>query len=158
VYQHSKQVETVYEHFGWTDNGNFIIGDTLISASSLERAKLSSRIPIKMRQQLTEKGTLEAWANATESIKSEKYIPHQFTLIASLGSILFSVMGVQGAVLSLAGDSGVGKTTIGSFGLSAFGQPTALEISPQSTEKSFHERWYIASNLPIIINEAATLD
>lgn len=158
VYQHTKDVDTVYEHFGWTDTGSFVIGDTLISASSVERAKLAGRIPMKMRAALSEKGTLEAWANATESIKSDKYIPHQFTLVASLGSILFSLMGVQGAVLSLAGDSGVGKTTIGIFGLSAFGNPSALEVSPQSTEKSFHERWYIASNLPIIINEAATLD
>lgn len=158
IYQHTKDVDTVYEHFGWTDTCNFVIGDTLVSTSSVERAKLANRIPIKMRQALSEKGTLDAWAAATESLRSAKYIPHQFTLIASLGSILFSLMGVQGAVLSLAGDSGVGKTTIGLFGLSAFGAPAALEISPQSTEKSFHERWYIASNLPVLINEAATLD
>jgi uncharacterized protein (DUF927 family) len=155
IYQHTKDVDTVYEHFGWTDTGSFVIGDTLVSASSVERAKLAKRIPTKMRLALSEKGTLEAWAAATKSLAATKYIPHQFTLVAAL---LFSLLGVQGAVVSLAGDSGVGKTTISLFGLSAFGNPTALEISPQSTEKSFHERWYIASNLPVLINEAATLD
>lgn len=158
TYQRTKDVDTVYEHFGWTGDGSFVLGDSLISAVSVDRARLANRIPAKMRLKLTTKGTLEAWAQATESLRSQKYIPHQFTLVASLGSVLFSLMGVSGAVLSLAGDSGVGKTTIGLFGLSAFGKADTFEMSPQSTERSFHELWYIASNLPVIINEAATLD
>jgi hypothetical protein len=157
VYQHTKDVETVYEHFGWTDGG-FVLGETIFFPGRVAQAKLATRVPSKMKTFLVEKGAFEAWAQATKSLDHPKYLPHQFTLVATLGSILFSLMGVQGAVLSLAGDSGVGKTTIGSFGCSAFGNPRALEISPQSTEKAFHELWYVAGNLPVLINEAATLD
>lgn len=158
VYQHTKDVDTAHEHFGWTGEGAFVIGDVLITPTGVERANLGNRVPAKMRSELCEAGTLEAWAAATESLRPAKYIQHQFTLVASLGSVLFSLMRVQGGVLSLVGDSGVGKTTIAQFGLSAFGDPQALEISPQSTEKSFHERWYVTNNLPVLINEASTLD
>lgn len=148
---------TVYERFGWYKDG-FILGSSLIQADAVIPVQLAERVPKRMTKALVEKGELEAWAKATETLRGDKYLPHRFALISGLGSILFSLMGVQGAVLSLAGDSGVGKTTISQFALSAFGNPQALEVSPQSTEKAFHETWYIASNLPVLINEAATLD
>lgn len=157
VYQHKNSIETVYEHFGWSRDG-FVLGSTLLNGVSEQPAHLAPRIPTKMRKYLVTKGDINAWAEATKTLNNPKYMPQQFALTAALGSVLFSLMGVQGAVLSLAGDSGVGKTTIGLFGLSAFGDPRALEISPQSTERAFHELWYVANNLPVLINEAATLD
>lgn len=157
VYQHQNQVERVYERFGWSPDG-FVLGTTLLTGTGEEPAHLASRVPMKMRKYLVSKGEIEQWAKATETLNHEKYLPQRFALTAAFGSVLFSLMGVQGAVLSLAGDSGVGKTTIGLFGLSAFGDPRALEISPQSTERAFHELWYVAGNLPVLINEAATLD
>ena len=157
VYLAGKDTETVYEHFGWYRDG-FVLGARLLVGDKNLPAQLAGRVPTKMKKYLVTRGDLDAWAQATESIAEDKYWPHQFTLTAALGSVLFQLMGVQGAVLSLAGDSGVGKTTIGQFALSAFGDPKALEMSPQSTEKSFHEIWYIANNLPVLINEAATLD
>src|SRR5439155_22303491 len=97
--------ERVYEHFGWSRDG-FVLGTTLITPTGEEVAHLAPRVPTKMKKYLVSKGEVDSWAKAKEALNDPKYMPQQFALTAAFGSVLFEVMGVQGAVLSLAGYSG----------------------------------------------------
>jgi hypothetical protein len=153
--------EDAYNRLGWHGD-EFVFGQHLLTKDGCRKANLS-RIPSDFRTGLQVKGDANlAWWHATSgsgsALKASEQWQHCFTLLAVLGSPLLRIMGVDGAVLSLAGESGVGKTTAARFALSAFGDPKAFEIAPQSTEKSFYERLRIAQNFPILCNEAATMD
>src|SRR5688572_21103610 len=94
-----------------------------------------------------------------ELLDGAEFCPHRFTLQVMLGAPLLNVIGSKGGIISLARASSTGKTTAARIGLSLFGRPDGgFEINPTSTEKAFYEKLRIANNLPLICNEAATLD
>jgi hypothetical protein len=157
-----------HEHMGWTPKEHpqqgFVLGQKLITSSGISEAKLNERrIPPTIVKGFGEKGTLEGWAAATEYISDERYMPHQFTLLMMIASPLFELVGFQGSVVSLVGKTGLGKSTSAYMGMSFFGvdigskKSKALEIGAGSTEKSFRERWVLAHNLPVLIDEAHTI-
>src|SRR5690606_35064080 len=86
-----------------------------------------------------------------------RFWPHRFTVLACLGTPLLALSGNEGSILSLAGESSGGKTTAANLGIAAFADPRAFTIDPQSTMKSFYEHWRQAGNLPVVVNEAATI-
>ncbi len=145
-----------YVRFGWTPQG-FVIANEIITPSGIMPAHVI-RVPDNIKSGLTASGDVESWVEATALLDSDKYWSHRFTMMAILGAPLLKLLKVESAILSLAGESGTGKTTIAELGLSAFGKPKALEIAPQSTEKAFSEKWRILNNLPLLCNEAATID
>jgi hypothetical protein len=156
-YNREAPSEDAYNRLGWHGD-EFVFGSHLLSKDGCRKANLS-RVPADLRNGLQVKGDANlAWWHGTSWLKPSKEWPHCFTILAVLGSPLLHIMGVDGAILSLAGESGTGKTTAARFALSAFGDPKAFEISPQSTEKAYYERLRISQHLPILCNEAATMD
>jgi hypothetical protein len=155
----SKQDEATrqYDRFGWVDDDNFVIGNTLITPNGPAPAAIGSRIPARMAEGFTPVGAVEPWAEATRVLNRPGLWVHRFTLLAILGTPLFKLAGWSGAMLSLAGDSGVGKTTACAFGSSAYSSYRANEITTQSTDRAIYEQMYLAHNLAVVINESSTL-
>ncbi len=169
LYSQKQDPGYFHERLGWTPEEHpqqgFVLGERLITVNGVIPAKLNSkRVPPSIIKGFSEKGTLDGWANATEFIKDERYMPHQFTLLMMFASPLFQLLGFQGSVISLVGKTGLGKTTSAYMGMSAFGvyigtkkATKALEIGAGSSDKSFRERWMLAHNLPVLIDEAHTI-
>jgi hypothetical protein len=150
--------ETVYGKFGFTDDlTGFVVGTDIIRSGGRENANISSRIDRKRVGLIAEKGTLTAWKNAGRLLDEPRLWMHRFTVLACLGTPLLALSGNEGSILSLAGESGGGKTTAANLGIAAFADPKAFTIDPQSTMKSFYEHWRQAGNLPVVVNEAATI-
>ena len=110
-----------------------------------------------MLEGFTVAGSSDKWAEATKVLNRPGLWVHRFTVLAMLGTPLLKLMNWQGAMLSLAGDSGVGKTTAAYLGMAAYCQYQTNEITPQSTDKAIYEQFYLAHNLPVIINESSTI-
>lgn len=149
--------ETVYTRFGLSERG-FVVGQHLITASGAKVARISEEIDRKKVESLRPRGSLEKWVEATKLLDQPNWWMHRFAVLAALGTPLFGLSGSEGSVLSLAGESSGGKTTAANFGASAYGDPKALTVDPQSTLNAFYEHWRIAGQLPVICNEAATID
>lgn len=150
--------ETVYTKFGMTDDrSGFVIGRDLITAAGRRVAHISGRIDPKRVNSIGESGTLEGWKRACNLLNEPRFWAHRFTILACLGTPLFSLSGNEGSILSLAGESSGGKTTAASVGIAAYGKPAAFTIDPKSTLNAIYEHWRQASNLPVVINEAATI-
>ena len=157
VAKHQKE-EIVYGKFGFTgDNHGFIIGESLIRNGARETANITSRIDAKRIKLCAERGSLENWREAGRLLNEPRFWMHRFTVLACLGSPLLALSGNEGSILSLAGESSGGKTTSANLGIAAFANPKAFTIDPQSTMKSFYEHWRQAGNLPVVVNEAATI-
>lgn len=145
--------ELIAEQFGWTDDGAFLIGSDKISADGTANVTLSPKIQDDIRSSLEKCGSLDDWSATTELLSDEKHYPHAFAVLASLATPVFNVMGVQGAVLSLAGQSGSGKTTSISFALSAWGDPKRLISSPGDTQVSRDVRMKTYNNIPLAMDD-----
>lgn len=154
LYNRKCAAEIAYNRLGWHGD-NFALSD-LITPNEVKEANLIG-IPSKIECGLAPKGNLENWADATKSLDAEKYWKHCFIIQTAIGSPLLKLIGASGGVLSVAGDSGAGKTTGASFGVSAYADPNALTSAPSSTENSFYENWRVIQNLPFVCNEASEL-
>jgi hypothetical protein len=146
----------VFDRFGIHDSG-FVIGTELITATGKDTARLSQRLDPKRVTKLGSQGTLSEWTRASRLLDRDEFWMHRFTVLGALASPVFALTEHQGSVLSLAGESSGGKTTAANFGVSAFGHPEALTVDPNSTVNAFFEHWRQVNNLPIIVNEAATI-
>lgn len=152
----TQKEQIVYSRFGRNASG-FLVGNTLITEHGTETARVSRHILPRRLNLMQPIGTLEAWVDATRLLNQPKWWAHRFTVLSALSAPLFSMTGNQGSVLSLAGDSSTGKTIAANLGVSAFGSHEALTTEPQSTINAFYENWRQVNNLPLVINEAATI-
>jgi hypothetical protein len=149
--------ETVYDRFGWHQSG-FIVGTERVHDEGVSSARISESVDKRRLVRLGTKGDVAAWAGATRLLDQNHFWMHRFTVCAMLSSPLLKLSDSEGSVLSLSGESSGGKTTAASFGISAFGHPKAMTINPMSTENAFYEFWRLMSNLPVLCNEAVTMD
>lgn len=146
-----------HDNFGWTSElDGFVIGQTLIRSTQDELAYLSHKCDRQMARGLTISGSLEAWVEATEILQHAHAWPQRFAVLACLGTPLMRLLGksATGAILSLTGEAGVGKTVAVHLGLSAWGDPKALEVAPESTLNYFYAHVGMAQNVPVLMNES----
>ena len=150
----AKAAEIAYDRFGWTDEG-FVLGSDLITPDGIVPAHTIG-ISAKTLKALSEKGTHVGWLEATLDLDEPKYWKHRFALLAVFAAPLLALMegGDKSAILSLAGETGLSKTTIVLLALSAYGDSKALTVAPQSTEKAYHGNLRRACNLPVLCDEA----
>jgi len=146
----------VFDRFGIHESG-FVVGAEIITATGREPARISQRLDPKRVAKMSMSGTLQDWSAASRLLDKEAFWMHRFAVLGALASPVFALTENQGSVLSLAGESSGGKTTAANFGVSAFGHPEALTVDPNSTVNAFFEHWRQVNNLPIIVNEAATI-
>jgi hypothetical protein len=149
--------ETVYDRFGWHSRG-FVVGSDLIVGDGTQSCRVSETVDRRRLLRLGQKGSVTEWANGTRLFDRADFWMHRFSVCALLASPLLRLSDSEGSVLSLSGESSGGKTTSAAYGLSAFGSPKAMTINPQSTENAFYEFWRLMSNLPVLCNEAVTMD
>lgn len=142
----------VVAKFGWhEDLAQFFLGDRLISATGPKKVRVSHSVPPQLVAQLHPAGQSAKWAAATADL--EKYPYHAFALLASFASPVLRLVGTQGAVLSLTGESGVGKTVAAKMAISAWGMSEALQVAPQATQNAKGEMFRIARHLPVLIDD-----
>jgi hypothetical protein len=153
-YHKKADPEIIAQRFGWYKDG-FYIGKRYVEADKESDVKLSGSVGKVMARCLEPEGDIKVWSEATSVFNEPKYWQHAFALLASLASPVIEIMGVSGAVLSLAGESGTGKTTAAQFGLSAWGNPTGLTISPQGTMNAKGKLMHDAKNLPLSVDDVS---
>lgn len=147
--------DLIAQRFGWNEDGGFFWGHKEITKTSVDSVRVAEEVPSKMKKMLVSRGDKQKWIDATEIFNEERYWAHAFALLASMASPIIKLAKWQGAVLSLAGDSGTGKTTSSQFGLSVFGQPNGLTLSPQDTENAMTGMFNYANNLPLAIDDVS---
>src|SRR6185369_556202 len=80
------------------------------------------------------KGELAAWTRATRIFSLPGMEPLAFAFLAgAFGAPLMRFTGFAGAVVALVGPSGIGKTLVGEWVLSAYGDPEKLKLLKNDT-------------------------
>ena len=100
------------------------------------------------------KGTLEEWKDTVNFYNRDGFELHQFVVGSSFGSILMNLSPVNCAALHIhSKESGVGKTTAMSAGVSVWGRPEDLVLNQHDTFNIKMHRGEIYHNLPLYMDE-----
>ena len=146
---------------GWVEHGGrqaFVLGDRLITENGVETVGVAPSIGEMVGKALSTAGTMETWSNATRVLDKPGLEPWAFALAAlGFGAPLMKATGYTGALVSLVGASGRGKTAMGWWALSVWGNPKKLQMLQQDTQNATVMRMSIYNNLPIFIDEITNI-
>jgi len=100
------------------------------------------------------KGSLDAWKEAINFYNRDDFELHQFVVGTSFGSPLMQFLPIHCAGLHIySKESGVGKTTAMSAGISVWGNPDDLIIHERDTFNTKMNRGEVYHNLPLYMDQ-----
>lgn len=149
------------QQMGWVEEPDgsqaFVLGDRLISKRGVEVVGIAKQADSVVKS-ITKSGSLEKWSAATKILDKEGLEPWAFTLAAlGFGSPLMKFTGYKGSMLSMVGKSGLGKTAMGWWSLSIWGNPEKLQMIQRDTQNATVARMSLYNNLPLFIDEITNI-
>ncbi|MEM0462032.1 MAG: DUF927 domain-containing protein [Candidatus Caldarchaeum sp.] len=148
-----------YSSMGWKHEGDaFVMGANIFSKveNRVERepVSLSASIDAHTAEAYTTKGDFEEWKGATSVVDTDKNLfVHGFCLLVGFSAPLFKIAGLDGAVVSLLGKTGTGKTLSQLWTQSIYGDPKRLHTQSKFTANSIYTKMAFTGNLPVTIDE-----
>ena len=153
--QANSMADEAHKQFGWTSDEckSFILGNQEIFGDRVEFNPPSNQT-IGLFPSFEPKGTLEEWKDTVNFYNRDGFELHQFVVGSSFGSILMNLSPVNCAALHIhSKESGVGKTTAMSAGVSVWGRPEDLVLNQHDTFNIKMHRGEIYHNLPLYMDE-----
>ena len=152
----TREPDVMHDTFGWRGDKTFLLGERVIDGNGTSKGYLSLNVPRRMAEGLHIAGGATEWSNLTAQLNRSEWWVHRLVILATLGTPCLKLMGdaATGAIVSLAGNSGTGKTAVTSFALGAWGSPSAMTVAPTSTLNNIMETLRVLNNVPMCINEA----
>ena len=148
---------------GWatTRDGRemFVRGRTIHHQDgSTEEASLAQNVPEAANGYRTA-GELSKWVEATRILNEPGMEPFAFALLAGgFGAPLMKFTGFEGALVSMTGESGAGKTLMLRFIQSVWGFHPDLMMLRGDTANSLLSRLGVYGNLPLTIDEVTNME
>lgn len=105
----------------------------------------------------SKKGTLEEWKSIIDVYAQKGYEDCAFGHLVGYGSLIFSLSGHSGALVSMVGKGGSGKTTILQSINSIYGSPKSY-LSQQDTMNAKMNRLGIYNNYSVTYDEITNID
>jgi hypothetical protein len=150
------------QQMGWHEEHDgtlaFVLGDRLISKRGVEEVGIAKQADSVVKA-ITKNGDLTKWSEATRILDKEGLEPWAFTLAAlGFGAPLMRFTGYKGSMLSMVGKSGLGKTAMGWWALSVWGNSEKLQMIQRDTQNATVARMSLYNNLPLFIDEITNID
>lgn len=157
--QRQRKMAQLVCQMGWKEDGRFVLGHNVIMADgSVEPVSLAKSVPVSI-EALHTQGELAPWVEATEIFNGRGMEPLAFAFCAgAFGAPLMKFTGYPGAMVSMLGPSGVGKTLTGTWLLSTYGKPDRLIMLKDDTKNALINRLGAYGNLPLYIDEITNID
>jgi len=146
---------------GWKETSGgkpmFVHGRKIYHADgSCEEASLARNVP-KSAEGFRQQGSLEKWSAATEVFNNRGMEPFAFALLAGFGAPLMKFTGFDGALISMVGESGAGKTLMLRFNQSIWGYHNDLMMLRDDTKNALVSRLGVYGNLPLVVDEVTNM-
>lgn len=151
----------VYTTFGWKEkNTAFAIGSTIIrrTPQGVTEESVSSSDINGLADILCVSGSRDNWVKATGALATIRMPLHMFALGVAFSAPLYTFTGLKGAVLSLYGETGGGKTLAQKWMQSVYGDPEGLHFASRFTANALYTRMSLLNNLPMTVDEATMMD
>lgn len=151
----------VYATFGWKENNTaFAIGNTLIrnTPQGVVEEPVSASDVNSLSDILRTSGSRDNWVKATGTLPTMRMPFHMFALGIAFAAPLYIFTGLKGAVVSLYGETGGGKTLAQKWMQSVYGDPEGLHFASRFTANALYTRMSLLNNLPMTVDEATMMD
>jgi uncharacterized protein (DUF927 family) len=147
---------------GWkTDNEGkpfFVLGQKIFyHDGTIKDASLARHVPSAAKG-FRSAGDLNLWAEATKLLDQPGMEPYAFALLCGFAAPLTKFTGFAGALVSMVGDSGIGKTLMLRFNQSIYGFHEDLIMLKDDTRNALISRLGTYGNLPMAIDEVTNQD
>jgi len=159
----SQAMTNHYATMGWKeDNKVFVLGDDLFryaddGSVSKDTIRLATHVSRAGSDMYTVQGSYDTWKAGTAVLCKGKLYAHQFSIGLAFASVLMQFTGLKGATVSLYGPSGTGKSLAQLMQQSVWGDPEKLHFQSKFTANSLFNRFGLAGNLPMTIDEATQM-
>jgi hypothetical protein len=153
----------LYTTLGWKeDNTVFVVGDKQVRRDEqgqvmVEDVVLSSAVQRVGTGMYGTKGDHDKWLKITKLMDLAGLYPHVFAMGVSMSAPLYQFTGLKGAVLSLYGPTGSGKSLAQLAMQSVWGNPTELHYQSKYTQNALFMRLSFYNNLPMTIDETTMM-
>jgi hypothetical protein len=143
---------------GWTDeNESFVLGTVEHMANGDERYCPPSPMAKNVVKNVHSKGSFDEWKKAIQMFNDPGYEYHAFAVLCGLASPLMQFTNVAGAIYSLYGEAGNGKTGALYGGLSVWGYCENLAVF-DATQNALMQRMVTCKNIPFGLDEQSNTD
>jgi Domain of unknown function (DUF927) len=159
--QRGRRITQLLCQMGWKETRQgkaFVLGKKIYHTDgSEEDAALARNIP-QAAEAFHAAGELAPWSEATKVLAQPGMEAFAFSMAAAaFGAPLMKFTGYSGALVSMIGPSGAGKTLIGMWALSAYGRPDKLMMLKDDTKNALVSRLGVYGNLPLYIDEVTNI-
>jgi hypothetical protein len=142
---------------GWTeDHESFVLGTNEVFKDEIRHCPPSPMSKNIVRY-VKKSGTFDGWLKAARMLNDPGYEFHAFTLLCGFATPLMEFSNVNGIVLSLHGESGVGKTGALYSAMSIWGSPESLTVN-DATPNALTQRMITSKNITFGLDEQTNLD
>jgi len=157
--QKCARAETVYAQLGWQDDdASFVLPDLVVRATGSTPIEPSTNIRNALNW-IPPKGDLEGWKKIVAIFERPGMEGHQFAFGVGLAAPLFRFTNFNGAIVSVVGDRGTGKSSAALCANSIWGRPTMGWVNMErDTWKGFYAKIGTLNNLPVTHDEITNLD
>lgn len=161
--QRQRRMSKLMCQMGWKESRNgspiFVLGKKIFHTDgTVEDASLARNVP-KAVEGYHAKGSMEAWVGATRILNEPGMEPFAFSLLSGgFGAPLVKETGFDGALVSLVGESGAGKTLMLRWIQSVWGYHNDLMMLRDDTKNAMVSRLGVCGNLPMTIDEITNID
>lgn len=144
-------------HLGWADEfRQFVLPEiTLFSDGSVKPSSLTTGAK-NASQFISKRGDLLTQVSLMAFYDHDAYLPSQFAILASLGSIIFHATGQHGVVVNMSGESGASKSTTLAAAAANWGDAALWPLNGTqggATPKARAQRIATNANLPTCVDE-----
>lgn len=160
-----KEIMPTYSHFGWQDDGSFLIGTRLYREDGVVSEALLSGYAYDKKDNLpSPRGSLEAYVDALNWVYDREGMePMQYVICSMLASPLVKLYDTAYAGIPVAptgASSGKGKTTACVAALYAFGDAVKLTIAGDygATGNARSALLGTMSDLPVLFDEVTNME
>jgi hypothetical protein len=156
------RLSQLHPQMGWRESDKgmcFVLGETVVHQDGTEeKTGFSKNVPEAVRA-FKSQGDTSRWVAATEYLNRQGYEGHAFALLAgAFGAPLMRFTGYSGAMISMVGPTGVGKSMMGKWVLSAYGDHSRLMMLRDDTYNALISRLAIYGTLPLCLDEITNVD
>jgi hypothetical protein len=143
---------------GWTENNeSFVLGTTEYMVDGEERYCPPSPMAKNVVKNIQEQGSFDEWKKAIQMFNDPGYEYHAFAVLCGLASPLMQFTNVNGAIYSLFGEAGNGKTGALNGALSIWGNCENLAVF-DATQNALMQRMITCKNILFGMDEQSNTD
>lgn len=157
--QRHAAANVVYAQLGWRDDKNlFVLPDRVITPQGVQRIEPSQNI-VNSLSWLESKGSLEAWKKIVAVYERDGCEGLQFAFGIGFAAPLFKFTNFSGAIVSVVGKRGTGKSSAALCANSIWGHKKMGWMSLEhDTMRAFYGKIGALNNLPVTYDEITNLD